>query len=66
MNDLEVVALDLQIWLGYAPQIEGVAKMLLVFSVAVIALVWYFERARWHRVLRALRTVVRDRVRIED
>jgi hypothetical protein len=59
MNDLEVVALNLQIWLGYAPQIEGVAKMLLVFSVlpTVVALVWYFERARWHRVLRALRTV---------
>ncbi|MGZ5445746.1 MAG: hypothetical protein ACXWLY_31585 [Thermoanaerobaculia bacterium] len=59
MNDLEVIALDLQIWLGYAPQIEGVAKMLLVFSVlpVVIALVWYFERARWHRLLRALRTV---------
>lgn len=59
MNDLEVVALDLQIWLGWAPQVEGVAKMLLVFSVlpTVVALVWYFERARWHRVLRALRTV---------
>jgi len=59
MNDLEVVALDLQIWLGWAPQVEGVAKMLLVFSVlpTVIALMWYFERARWHRVLRALRTV---------
>ena len=59
MNDLESIALDLQIWLGFAPQIEGVAKMLLVFSVlpTVVALVWYFERARWHRVLRALRTV---------
>ena len=58
MNDLESVALNLQIWLGYAPQIEGVAKMLLMFSVlpTVIALVWFFERARWHRVLRALRT----------
>ena len=58
MNDLEVVALNLQIWLGLSPGIEGVAKMLLVFSLmpAVIALVWYFERARWHRVLRALRT----------
>ena len=58
MNDLEVVALDLQIWLGWFPQIEGVAKWLLVFSVmpTVIALLWYFERARWHRVLRALRT----------
>jgi hypothetical protein len=59
MNDLEVIALDLQIWLGYAPQIEGVAKMLLVFSVlpTAVALVWYFERARWHRLWRALRTV---------
>lgn len=59
MNDLEVIALDLQIWLGFAPQIEGVAKMLLVFSVlpTAIALVWYFERARWHRVLRALREI---------
>ncbi|HET8796846.1 MAG TPA: hypothetical protein VFO89_04130, partial [Thermoanaerobaculia bacterium] len=33
MNDLEVVALDLQIWLGLTPQIEGVAKALLVFSI---------------------------------
>ncbi|HEX6097110.1 MAG TPA: hypothetical protein VF432_12350 [Thermoanaerobaculia bacterium] len=59
MNDLEVVALNLQIWLGWSLQIEGVAKLLLVFSVlpTVVALVWYFERARWHRVLRALRTV---------
>ena len=59
MNDLETVALDLQIRFGYAPQIEGVAKWLLVFSMmpTVIALLWYFERARWHRVLRALRTV---------
>lgn len=59
MNDLEVVALELQIRLGIAPQIEGVAKMLIVFSVlpTIIALVWYFERARWYRVLRALRTV---------
>jgi hypothetical protein len=58
MNDLESVALDLQIWLGIEPGIEGVTRALLVFSVlpTVIALVWYFERARWHRVLRALRT----------
>ncbi len=33
MNDLEVIALDLQIWLGIAPGIEGVAKALLVFSI---------------------------------
>jgi hypothetical protein len=59
MNDLESVALDLQIRFGWQPGIEGVAKMLLVFSVlpTVVALIWYFERARWHRVLRALRTV---------
>ena len=45
--------------LGVEPGIEGVTRALLVFSVlpTVIALVWYFERARWHRVLRALRTV---------
>lgn len=59
MNDLEVVALNLHIWLDWRPGIEGVAKALLLFSVlpTVIALVWYLERARWHRVLRALRTV---------
>lgn len=59
MNDLESIALDIQIRYGYAPQVEGVARWLLVFSVlpTIIALIWYFERARWHRVLRALRTV---------
>jgi hypothetical protein len=59
MNDLETVALDIQIMTGAQPQIEGVANWLLIFSIlpTVIALVWYFERARWHRVLRALRTV---------
>jgi hypothetical protein len=58
MNDLEVVALNLQIWLGVSPGIEGAARGLLVFSVipTIVALIWYFERARWHRVLRALRT----------
>ena len=58
MNDLDVIAADLQIYLGWNPEIAGVAKMLLVFSVVpiAVALVWYFERARWHRVLRALRT----------
>lgn len=58
MNDLEVVALDLQIYLAVNPEIIGVAKMLLMFSVlpTVIALIWYLERGRWHRVLRALRT----------
>jgi hypothetical protein len=61
MNDLESIALDIQIRTGYAPGIEGVAKWLLIFSVmpTVIALIWYFERARWHQVLRALRTAER-------
>ena len=33
MNDLESIALDIQIRTGYAPGIEGVAKWLLIFSV---------------------------------
>ena len=59
MNDLEVVALDLKIHLGWMIEIETVTRWLFLFSFVpiVIALVWYFERARWHRVLRALRTV---------
>jgi hypothetical protein len=58
MNDLEVVALDLQIRFGVNPGIIGVARLLLFFSLLpiAVALIWYFERARWHRVLRALRT----------
>ncbi len=58
MNDLEVVALNLQIYLAFNSEIIGVARMLHIFSVLppVIALIWYLERARWHRVLRALRT----------
>jgi hypothetical protein len=58
MNDLEVVALDLQIWLRISPGIEGVTRWLFAFSFVpiAVALVWFFGRARWHRVLRALRT----------
>ncbi|HEY8133584.1 MAG TPA: hypothetical protein VII12_17030 [Thermoanaerobaculia bacterium] len=58
MNDLEEIALDLHIHTPFNPGIEGVARMLLVFSFLpiVVALIWYFQRARWHRVLRALRT----------
>lgn len=41
MNDLEVVALDLQIWLGLQPQIEGVAKALLVFSLVPLVVAVY-------------------------
>jgi hypothetical protein len=59
MHDLEVIALNLQIWLGVTPGIEGAARALLAFSFVptIVALVWYLERARWHRVLRALRTI---------
>lgn len=58
MNDLEVVALDIHIWTGKTPEIEGLARALMVFSFVpiAVALIWYFQRARWHRVLRALRT----------
>ncbi|HVT01834.1 MAG TPA: zinc ribbon domain-containing protein [Thermoanaerobaculia bacterium] len=58
MNDLEVVALDLNIYLGWNPGVVGVAKLLFFFSLLpiTIALIWYFQRARWHRVMRALRT----------
>lgn len=58
MNDLEVVALDLNIYAKLNPGIVGVARMLLVFSFVpiTVALIWYFQRARWHRVMRSLRT----------
>jgi hypothetical protein len=59
MNDLEVVALDFKIYVGWMIEIETVARWLLLFSFVpiVVGLIWYFERARWHRVLRSLRTV---------
>jgi hypothetical protein len=59
MNDLEVVALNLNIHLGINLGIEGVARLLMFFSVLpfAVALVWFFKRARWHRFLRTLRTV---------
>jgi hypothetical protein len=59
MNDLEVLALNLQIYVKLNPGIEGVARLLILFSFVPVgvALIWYFQRARWHRVLRALRTV---------
>lgn len=58
MNDLEVVALNIQIYMGKAPEIAGVARALLWFSFIpiAVALVWHFKRSRWHRALRALRT----------
>ena len=58
MNDLEGIALDLHIHTPFNPGIEGVARLLLLFTFVPIAaaLIWYFQRARWHRVLRSLRT----------
>lgn len=58
MNDLEGIALDLHIHTPFNPGIQGVARLLLLFSFApiLVALIWYFQRARWHRVMRALRT----------
>jgi hypothetical protein len=56
MNDLEVIALDLHIHTPFNPGILGAARLLLLFSFVpiAVALVWYFQRARWHRILRAL------------
>lgn len=61
MNDLEVIALDLQIYAKLNPGIVGVARLLILFSFLpiTVGLIWYFQRARWHRFLRALRTVER-------
>jgi hypothetical protein len=58
MNDLEVVALDLNIYLGLNPGITKVAGFLLLFSFLpiTICLAWYFYRARWHRMLGSLLT----------
>jgi hypothetical protein len=45
MNDLEGIALDLHIHTRFNPGIEGVARMLLVFSFVpmIAALLWYFR-----------------------
>jgi len=58
MNDLESIALDLHIHTPFNPGIIGVTRLLLVFGFVpiAVALLWYFQRSRWHRVLRALRT----------
>jgi len=56
MNDLEVVALNLHIYFGMNTSIEGMAKLLFLFSFVPIpiAIVWYLQRARWHRIGHAL------------
>ena len=56
MNDLEVLALNFHIYLGLNTTIEGMAKLLFLFSLIPIpiAIVWYLQRARWHRIGHAL------------
>lgn len=56
MNDLEVIALNLHIYLGLNTSIEGMAKLLFLFSLIPIpiAIVWYLQRSRWHRLGRML------------
>lgn len=48
MNDLEAIALDLHIHTPFNPGIEGVVRMLLVFSLLPIAVatVWFFREKR--------------------
>ena len=40
MNDLEVIALNLHIWTGWSPGIDGVARTLFVLSLAVPLIVF--------------------------
>jgi hypothetical protein len=57
MNDLESVALDLKIHLGAVKMdIETVAGWLIAFSIVpfAVALIWYFNRARCHAIVRSL------------
>lgn len=56
MNDLEVVAADLNIYLRIDLGIEGVAALLLMFSFVpvVVALLWYLKRSRCHRLIESL------------
>lgn len=58
MNDLEVIALDLHIHTPFNPGIIGATRLLFLFSFVpiAVAMVWYFQRERWHRVLRAFGT----------
>jgi hypothetical protein len=53
MNDLEAIALDLHIYTPFNPGLEGVVRMLLVFSLLPIAAAtfWFFRERR--RELRA-------------
>jgi RNA polymerase subunit RPABC4/transcription elongation factor Spt4 len=56
MNDLEVVALNLHIHTPLNPGIKGLAVALSIFSFVPIsvALAWYLNREKAHRVLKSL------------
>ncbi len=49
MNDMEVIALDIHIWLGPEPGIEGIARWLcaLSFLPSLAALLLYLQRPKW-------------------
>lgn len=52
MNDLESIALDLHIHTPLNPGIIGVTRLLFLFGFLpiAVALIWYFQRSRWHRL----------------
>jgi len=64
MNDLEVIALDLKIWTGWALDIEQVAGWLLAFSLVPVgaALVLFVFRERVNGFARSLLRLEPDRV----
>jgi len=63
MNDLEVIALDLKIWTGWALDIEQVAGWLLAFSLVPVglALVLFVFRERVNGFARSLLLLEPDR-----
>ena len=57
MNDLEIVALNLHIHTPFNPGIQGLAGLLLFFSLMpmTVAVLWFLYRRRCHRLLTRLR-----------
>ena len=53
MNDLESIALDLHIHTSFNPGIIGVTRFLFLFGFLpiTVALLWFFQRSRWYRLL---------------
>ena len=58
MNDLEVVSLNLKIYLGVDISIQGLATLLLLFAFVpiAVAVLWYLRRDRMERVVEGLLT----------